>query len=518
MADYEINYDTIIVGGGHNGLVCACYLARAGQRVLVLEATDALGGLASSREFHPGFKAAVAHSLQHFPEEILNELRLSEHGFSGIGAELPTVGLDAEGAHVIVKSNSVSGVSQEDINQYAAYRRLLEKCAKALKPSWLKMMPRVGAKSLKELLTFAQVGIKLRLLGTDDMREFFRIASLPSRDLMDERFESELLKATLCWDALVGSTQAPRSPNNTVLTVLYRMIGKHEGGHSLPAGNVESLISALVAAAERAGAEVRTGSPVKQVIVSGDENGQRTEGVELASGETISATRVVSSADPKNSFFKLIGARHLEIGFSNRVNRLRSKGYVAKLHLALSGLPAFTGVDNAASRMIIAPSMDAMEFAWDDAKYGRCPEQPVMECLIPSATCSGMAPAGQHVLSANVMYIPPEIEGGWTDAARAALTDKLLELLESYAPGIREQVLHAELLTPQDLENTFHLSGGHWHHGEIAMDQMLMMRPTYEAAQYATPVPGFFLCGAGTHPGGGLVGAAGRNAAQAILQ
>ena len=512
------NYDTIIIGGGHNGLVCACYLARAGQRVLLLEATGTLGGLASSREFHPGFCATVAHSLQHFPEEILAELRLQEHGFAGIGEELPTVGLDTDGKHVVVKSNSVTGVSQEDIAQYATYRRLLEKCAKALKPSWLKIMPRVGAKSIRELLTFAQVGVKLRLLGTDDMREFFRIASLPSRDLMDERFDSELLKATLCWDALIGSTQAPRSPNNTVLTLLYRMIGKHRGGHSLPAGSVDALVQALADAAEKAGVEVRTSCPVKQVVIKGDENGQRAEGVELEGGETITASRVVSSADPKNSFFKLIGARHLEIGFSNRVNRLRSKGYVAKLHLALSGLPVFTGVDNPDARMIIAPTMDALEFAWDDAKYRRCPEKPVMECLIPSLSCAGMAPDGQHVLSANVMYIPPDVEGGWTDEARAALMEKLLGILETYAPGIRDQLIHAELLTPEDLESMYHLSGGHWHHGEIAMDQMLMMRPTYEAAQYATPLPGFFLCGAGTHPGGGLVGAAGRNAAQAILQ
>ncbi len=512
------HYDTVIIGGGHNGLVCAIYLARAGQSVLVLEAGEALGGLASKREFHPGFSANVAHTLHHFPEEILNELRLTEHGFAGVGDELPTIALDTAGQHVTITSTGVSGVSADDVKQYVSYRRLIEKCAQALKPSWLKVMPRIGATSVKELLTFAQVGVKLRLLGVDDMREFFRIASLPARDLMDERFDSELLKAALCWDALAGSAQAPRSPNNTVLTLLYRTIGKHAGGHSLPAGGVDTLIAALASAAESAGAEIRTSAVVKQVVVIGDENGMRAEGVELASGETITASRVVSSADPKSSFFKLIGTRNLEIGFANRINRVRSTGYVAKLHVALSGLPDFTGLDAPAGRLLITPEMDSLEFAWDDAKYRRSPEAPVMEICIPSLHDANAAPVGQHVLSAHVMYVPHTIEGGWTAEAKSALTEKLVDTLERYAPNIRDQIIHAELLTPLDLENEFRLSGGHWHQGDIAMDQMLMMRPTYEAAQYATPVPGFYLCGAGSHPGGGLTGAAGRNAAQAILK
>jgi len=511
-------YDTIIVGAGHNGLVCALYLARAGQRVLVLEAAPEPGGLASVREFHPGFKASVAHTLQHFPEEILDELQLAQYGFTGVGAEMATTGLSADGNHIVLRRGEASGVSADDSKQYADYRRLMEKFAMALKPSWLKLIPGVGSNSLRELLTFAQIGVKLRLLGTDDMREFFRIASLPARDLVDERFENELLKATLCWDALVGSTQAPRSPNNTVLTMLYRMIGKHLGGHSLPAGNITSLVAALASAATSAGVELRMNCPVSNVLVSGNEQGQRVDGVRLESGETITADRVVSSADPKNSFFTLVGARHLEISFSNRVNRLRCTGYVAKLHLALSGLPKFNEVQHLDGRLIIAPDMDTLEFAWDDAKYGRCPETPALEFTIPSLTCSDAAPAGQHVLSANVMYVPHTLKGGWTPEARGALLEKLIDTLAVHAPDIREHILHAELLTPADLERDYRLTGGHWHHGEIAMDQMLMMRPTYEAAQYATPIPGFFLCGAGTHPGGGLAGAAGRNAARAILQ
>ena len=510
------SYDTIIIGGGHNGLICAAYLARAGQKVLLLEANEALGGLASIRDFHPGFKASVAHSLQHFSAKIANDLQLENYGYSG-GKPIPTLALSDTGQHVRILGDTVTGVSNKDASRYKAYRAQLLKFAKALAPSWMKTMPRVGNNSLKELLTFAQVGLKLKLLGRQDMREFLRIAALPSRDLMDENFDSDPLKAALSWDGLVGSTQAPRSPNNTVLMMLYRMTGEHGGDHSLPAGGIRSLVSALAASAEQSGTEIRTGSVVQRINIEAGENRLNATGVTLADGSTLSASRVVSAADPKTTFLNLVGAANLEIEFTNRIHRLRSKGYVAKLHLALSGKPAFTGVEDDHCRMIIAPEMDAIEFAWDDAKYGQCPQQPVMEVQVPSLADASLAPEGQHVLSANVMYIPYELKGDWTEAARSQLLEQLLQGLCRYAPGLREQILHAELLTPADLERDWRVSGGHWHHGEFAMDQMLMMRPTYEAAQHSTPIPGLYLCSAGCHPGGDICGAAGHNAAREIL-
>ena len=511
------NFDSIVIGGGHNGLVCASYLARAGQRVLVLEAAPEFGGLAATREFHPGFKLSVAHSLNQFSDRVARELKLATHGFSGVGDAIPTIGMSPDGNHVRIERNTITGASTEDTRAYQQFRQLMERCAGALQPFWHKTMPRVGNNSLAELLTFAQVGIKLRLLGKDDMREFLRIAALPARDLMDEYFSNDVLKATLAWDGLIGSTQAPRSPNNTVLTMLYRMSGEHKGMHSIPRGGMQALIDALVNAATSAGAQLRCAAPVRRVLVESDDNGQRACGVELGDGTRIAASRVISSADPKRTFIDLLGARHLEIGFGNRINRLRSRGYVAKLHLALRNLPTFSGLDKPLGRMIMAPRLDTIEFAWDDAKYGRCPEQPVMEVTIPSLHVPDLAPAGQHVLSAHVMYIPYELEGGWTQARRTALQAQLLQSLSDYAPGLQEQVLHCELLTPVDLERDWHVTGGHWHHGELAMDQMLMMRPTYEAAQYGTPIPGLYLCGAGSHPGGGVMGAAGHNAAREIL-
>ncbi|MEE4190883.1 MAG: NAD(P)/FAD-dependent oxidoreductase [Halieaceae bacterium] len=513
MADY----DSIIIGAGHNGLVCAAYLARAGQRVLVLEAEAKPGGLAATREFHPGFSVSVAHTLYHFSKKVVQDLDLTQHGYT-TGEAIATVGLAADGQHISILGDRVQGVSDKDAAAFTEYQAMLRKFAATLDPFWMKTMPRIGNNSLKEMLTFAQVGLKLRLLGAEDMREFFRVASLPVRDLMDENYDSELLKAVLSWDAVIGSTQAPRSPNNTVLTMLYRMTGESSGAHAVPAGGMAGLINALAAAAEAQGAELRYNAPVKRIDVHGDENGQRATGVVLANGDALAAENVISATDPKRTFFDLLGAQHLEIEFTNRIRRLRTDGQVAKLHLALSGLPAFTGVESPDGRMIIAPQMDSLEFAWDDAKYGHLPAQPALEVLIPTLREPGLAPAGQHVLSAHVMYVPRSLEGSWTDAARAELQGKLMKTLARYAPGIEELVLHAELLTPEDLEQQWHVTGGHWHHTELAMDQMLMMRPTYEAAQHSTPIPGLYLCGAGCHPGGGVMGGPGHNAAGEILR
>jgi phytoene dehydrogenase-like protein len=345
------------------------------------------------------------------------------------------------------------------------------------------------------------------------MRELMRMIALPAQDLMDEYFESPALKAALSWDANVGSKLAPRSPNNAVLALLYRMSGDLSGGRPLPRGGTGGLTNALAAAAQSHGAEVRTGSPVARVTV---EQG-RVTGVELASGELIAATNVISNADPKTSFFKLLGARHLDVQFTHRINRLRTDGYVAKLHLALKRLPRFTGLDKPDGRLILAPSMGFIENAFDQAKYGGYARELPMEVLIPSLHDDSLAPPGQHVLSAQVQYAPYAVRGGWY-THRETLLENTMASLERYAPDIRDCLVASELLTPADLEQQFHVTGGHWHHAEFALDNWWMNRPTYGASQYRTPVPGFYLCGAGAHPGGGIMGAAGRNAAHAILE
>ena len=511
-------YDSIIIGAGHNGLVCAARLAQSGQRVLVLEASGTPGGLGASREFHPGFHASVAHSVGHFSAAVASDLKLSEHGFETASSALPTVGLSVGGEHVVLHRETLSGASADDTNAFRDYARLMHRFADVLKPFWLKTMPRIGADSLSELMTFAHIGLNLRRIGKKDMREFLRVVSLPARDLMDEYFDNDVLKAMLSWDGLIGSKLAPRSPNSAVLAMLYRMGGKTGGAHTVPPAGVNGLIEALCSAATAAGAEIRCSAEVGRILVDGNADGLTANGVRLTGGETIAADRVVSAADPKRTFLDLVGVEHLDIGFTNRIRRLRCDGFVAKLHLALDGLPEFDGLERPDGRMIIAPGLDAIEFAFDDAKYGQCPERPVMELVVPSVHDASLAAGGQHVLSAHVMYVPYRFKGGWNAAAHDQICDRVIDTIARYAPRVREQIVHKEFLTPADLEHQYRVTGGHWHHAELALDQMLMMRPTYEAAQYATPIPGLFLCGAGCHPGGDITGAAGYNAAREILR
>ncbi len=503
------HFDSIIIGAGHNGLVCAAYLARAGQKVLVLEAADTPGGLAATREFYPGFHAAPAHSAGHFSAQVIADLKLESHGLESCAVP-SLIGLGTTGQHVEIEGDAIKGVEDADAAAYQDYLRLMRRCAGALGPFWTKTMPRIGSTALPDLATFAKLGLKLRGLGKADMREFLRIASLPARDLMDEFFDHPALKAALSWDGLIGSRMAPRSPNSAVLAMLYRM-------HGQPV-RIGTLVSALAKAAESAGAEIRCDSPVERVDIDASPAGLAANGVVLTGGETLTADRVISATDPQRTFTRLVGVEYLDIGFTNRISRLRCNGLVGKLHLALDGLPEFPGLAAPAGRLIIAPDMDAIEFAFDDAKYRECSKEPVMEVVVPSLNDASLAPDGKHVLSAHVMFVPRELKGGWDDAARTAMAERAIDSLAQYAPNLRAQILHSEFLAPPDLEREYRVTGGHWHHGDLAMDQLLMMRPTYGAAQYATPIPGLFLCSAGSHPGGDLVGAAGMNAAREVLR
>jgi phytoene dehydrogenase-like protein len=505
--------DVIIIGGGHNGLACAAYLAKGGRKVTVLEANEQFGGLGATREFAPGFHASVAHTLPQLDKKLVEDLQLGKHGFALAAESLPTVALLPTGESITITPDALTGASEADAASYKEYRRLLGKFAKAIKPFWNKRPPRIEGGSKGDLFTLGQFAFNLRTLGKDDMREMTRMIALPAQDLMDEYFESPLLKAALSWDANIGSKLAPRSPNNAVLALLLRMSGDLTGGLPLPKGGVGGLTDALAKSAEAFGAELKKGAAVAKVLV---EEG-RACGVELASGETLLADVVVSNADPKTSFLKLLGARHLDVQFTNRINRLRNNGMVAKVHLALDGLPTFNGMDKPEGRLLLASTMGMIENAFDEAKYGGYSNLLPMEVLIPSLADDSLAPKGKHVLSAHVQYAPYDLEGGW-DAKRDAFLETVISNLASYAPDIRECISAAELLTPADLEQQFGAAGGHWHHAEFALDAWWMNRPTYGASQYFTPVPGFYLCGAGSHPGGGIMGAAGANAAKQILQ
>ncbi|MEX0824356.1 MAG: NAD(P)/FAD-dependent oxidoreductase [Woeseia sp.] len=513
------SYHSIIIGAGHNGLVCAAYLAKSGQRVLVLEAADGPGGLAAQRALGNGFRVPIAHTASHFPGKISRDLELARHGCQPAMTLLATIGLDRHQDHVTVRGNTVSGVGAADEAACDKLSKLLDRFAEALAPFWLRQIPGLGKASFSDSVTFAHLGLNLRRMGKQRFYEFLRIASLPARDLMDEYFDNEILKATLAWDGLIGGKMAPRSPNGAVLAMLYRRAGNPHGMHGMPDGGISALINALAGAVTSWGGEIRYGSPVRRVLTDdAGTTGLVASGVELENGDVITAEHIVSSADPKTTFVDLVGVESLDIGFANRIRRLRSDGYVGKLHLALDGAPEFPGLGQADGRLIMAPDMDAIEFAFDDAKHGGIPANPVMEVVVPSFHDPSLAPAGKHVLSAHVMYVPYRLKGGWTEEARATIRERAIATIAQYAPGIREQIIHGEFLTPADLEQHYRVTGGHWHHAEFAIDQMLMMRPTYEAAQYRTPIPGLFLCGAGCHPGGDITGAAGHNAARELLR
>ena len=506
-------YDAIVVGAGHNGLVCASLLARAGKKVLVLEANDQVGGAAVTRSFAEGYSvSACAHLLYQLQPQVKKDLGLK---FDLAADRIGTVALATDGNHVRLNGDEISGVSDEDAASYKDFRRRMTRFADFLKTFLNKSPPRLGKDASKaDLFTLAQLGFDLRRLGKTEMRQFLRLIGINIFDELEERFQNPVLKGALSVDAVLGTHLGPRSPN-TILTYLYRLAGAH-GTLSLPAGGMGAVSNALAQSARDNGATIRTGMRVKKIVI---ENG-RAAGVETEDGESFSSWLVVSNADPKTTIMDLVSARNVETGFTRRVHHIRSQGNAAKLHLALDGLPDINGVDRReyGDRFLIAPDHHYVERAFNHAKYGETSSHPVLEITFPSFRDTTLAPTGKHVMSAIVQYAPYDLKEGWSDKTRDAFTEVAIDKLAEYAPDIRSRITATEMLTPADIEQQFNITGGHWHHGELTLDQFLFNRPVGGAAQYAMPLDGLYLCGAGAHPGGGVSGAAGRNAARSILK
>lgn len=510
MAD---RYDAIIVGAGHNGLVCAAFLARAGKKVLVLEANDQVGGACVTREFADGHSvSACAHLLYQLQPQVRKELGLK---FDTVADDMRTIALAPDARRVRIDGDKVTGTTDEDAAAYRAFCKRMNRFADLLHTYLNKTPPRLSSSSsLGDKLTLAQLGLDIRRLGKVEMQEFLRIVGMNIFDEVVERFDNGLLRGAISLDAVSGTHLGPRSPN-TILTYLYRLAGRH-GRLGQPEGGMGAVSEALAHTARDSGAVIRTGMPVKRIVI---EHG-RVAGVETADGQSFSSWLVVSNADPKTTIMDLVSAQNVETGFTRRVHHLRMRGNAAKLHLALDGLPTIAGVEKRefGSRFVVAPDENYVERAFNHAKYGETSVLPVFEITFPSFRDSSLAPAGKHVMSAVVQYVPYELREGWSKKTHDAFKNSALETLGEYMPDLAKRVTASELLTPVDLEKQFHMRGGHWHHGELALDAFLFNRPVGGAAQYAMPLEGLYLCGAGAHPGGGVSGAPGRNAARQILK
>lgn len=507
----------LVIGGGHNGLVCASYLAKAGYRVDILEARTALGGGAASSDFAEGYRvSSLAHILHSLSPQVRSDLKLDAVGFDA-GDSIDTIALDRQGQHLTLGIDTVAGadLSAADVEAYGRFKREFIGYAKALEPLMMNKPPRLKDMDRRDKITLAKLGWQLRFgLGKTSMREFLRVGGINIYDVLNEVFDSPLLKGAIALDAVMGQHMGPRTPN-TVLTYLHRLWGETHSRQSLPTGGMGSIAKALERAAAKAGVSMRTNAKVQRIIV---DDGTAV-GVELASGEQLYADIVISNADAKTTFLQLVKSSELDAMFVHRVNSIRAKGDVAKLHLALDGLPKVIGLsaEQLAQRLIIAPDMRYVEHAFNHSKYAEFSENPLLEITIPSIADPSLAPSGRHVMSISASFAPYTVKLGW-ESQRDAFMQRVIDVIEQYAPGFSAQIVAHELLTPVDIETQYHLSGGHWHHGEMAIDQLFMLRPVHGAAQYDTPIEGLYLCGAAAHPGGGLTGLPGRNAAQRIMR
>jgi len=512
------SYDAIVIGAGSNGLAAAGRLAKAGRKPLVLERAGRPGGGAHSHEFAPGYRvSSVAHLLTMLDPRVEKGLNLAQHGLAYAARTMATTALSTSGDHLVLRgpygAHLEGSISERDRAAWTELRRKLLRFAAVLRPLKDQAPPKPGHGSLTELVQLARVALKARMLGRDDLREFMRMILINVADALNDEIADERLKGVVAFDAVLGAHLGPRSPNSLVL-ILNRLAAEAAGetaGIALPKGGMGAIADSMSAAVRAMGVEVRTNADVCSLIVEND----RAQGVVLGHGQEIRAKAVLAAINPKNTFLDIVGHRHLDTETVRRTRNIRTRGTASKLHLALKDRPDFKGAD-LSTRLVIAPSIAAVDGAFDAVKYGAFSPDPVMEIIVPSAIEAGHAPDGHHVLSAIVQFAPFALNVGW-EAGRAAFLERIMATLDLYAPGIRALVEKAELLTPADLEERYGFAGGNWHHGELAVEQMLFLRPFIGAAHYETPISGLYLAGAGSHPGGGVSGAAGWNAAERML-
>ncbi len=515
-------YDVIVLGAGHNGLVAAATLARSGKRVLVLERRPIVGGAAVSEEFHPGFRGLPGASLCGLLRpEVIQELGLAQRGLQLLPIDPEVAALGEDGKVLRIwrdparTAQELGASSPRDAAAFPAFHSLMVGLAAVADPLMEKAPPEVADWAWGDQLALLGRGLKLRRLGKDAMYRSIRMVPMSLRALLGEWFETELLEATLAVDALAGTFRGPYSPETAFGLLHHFAPGVHGGSWSLVRGGMGNLTRLLAAAAQEAGAAVRTDAEVRQILTKDG----RATGVQLASGEIVLATTVLSNADPKRTFLRLVDPVELPRDFVAAIRHFQTEGCVAKVHLALDGLPEIPGTTAVpAAHLRIAPSLEYLERAYDDAKYGAPSREPFLDIVIPSVVDPEVAPPGKHVMSVLVQYAPYHRRQGSWDRDREAFGDTVVDLLERRLPGLRKRIVAREVLTPVDLESRFGLTDGHIYHGEMTLNQQLVLRPAPGWSRYRTPIAGLYLCGSGAHPGGGITGAPGHNAAHAVLE
>lgn len=530
-------FDAIIIGGGHNGLVAAATLAQSGKRVVVLERRPVLGGAAATEEVFPGFRLNTgAPDASLFFDEVAQRLGLTAGSVTFQQGQALLFAPQPDGRALTLwrdlqrSQDEIGHFSRQDAERFPAFKEQVERIGAVIRDMALLPPPDLGELQFDslsglvgiglrqpELRSWGSVALKARRLGEADMMEFVRVLPMALQSYLDEWFESDALKGALGGSGVTGLTLGPRGAGTSLMFFYQNMHGLLNS--RFVAGGMGRLNEALADRARAGGAVIRTGSDVAGILVEGDVEPVAV-GVRLAGGEEIRAGMILSNADPRRTLFGLLGPQQLEPEVMRQVRNIIYRGSTAKLNLALSGLPEFTGqtaAEQLTGRIRISPSLDYLEKAYDAAKYGRYSTEPYLDIVIPTLHDPSLAPAGQHTMSVTVQYAPYALREGEWESEREAFADVVLDTLARYAPDLRHQLLHCQVLTPLDWEQTYGLTEGSPTHGHMGLDQLLVMRPIPGWSQYATPVKNLYLCGAGNHPGGGVTGVPGYNAARAAL-
>ena len=518
-------YDAIIIGGGHNGLTAAAYLARAGKDVLVLERRYVLGGAAVTEEVFPGFKFSVcSYVVSLLKANIIRELMLPKFGLELLPLESTFTPLDNDylmrTADPDETYREMYRHSPRDAETYTRFGPLMGQIGMAVRPILETIPPNAIRPSFPDLSAMKKLLNHFKTLSSEQFEYLTKLMTMSSADFLDEWFEFEPLKATMSASGIIGTFMGPRSPGSAYV-MLHHYMGDIDGAFrawGFQRGGTGAVSMAIARSAEYFGAKIMTEAPVEKVIV----NNGRAIGVALKNGDEYKADKVISALDPKLSFLKMVDETDLPNDFVTDIKNFRIRGSSGKVNLALDALPEFTCLPGNGPHLrgaiSISPDFDYIEKAYDDAKYGNFSEVPYIDIIIPSVLDPEMAPPGKHVMSCFVQYAPYNINGGWDDQKREDFGDVVINALARFAPNIKDIILHRQVLTPADIESTFGLTEGNIFHGELTLQQLFALRPAVKWANYKTPITNYYQCGSGTHPGGGITGSPGEMAAKKIIK